>query len=114
MWQADVTDHMTSAEGIPVDFADIALEHGDALTSSEIDALCEQINCGDPALSKAGIPYSELVEYIALNDEPLILDAEAMVGMPSVQTCAIAFARTYEQVAAAVVRYRKKAKRTHE
>lgn len=43
MWQADVTDKMTKTEGIPVDFADIALEHGDALTSKEIDALIARL-----------------------------------------------------------------------
>ena len=44
MWQADVTDNMTKGEGIPVDFADIALEHGNALTSAAIDRLIERIN----------------------------------------------------------------------
>jgi hypothetical protein len=43
MWQADVTDTMTEDEGIPADFADIALEHGDALTSAEIDALIDRV-----------------------------------------------------------------------
>lgn len=43
MWQADVTDGMTKNDGIPVDFADIALEHGNALTSKEIDALIERL-----------------------------------------------------------------------
>lgn len=37
----------------------------------------------------------------------LILEAEHMVGMPSVQTCAIAFGKEYEQVAEAVVKFRK-------
>lgn len=44
MWQADVTDTMTATEGIPVDFADIALEHGNALNSSAIDRLVRRIN----------------------------------------------------------------------
>lgn len=56
-------------------------------------------------MKRAG--YKEVVEYIALNDEPLILTAEELVGFPSVQTCAIAFGKTYEQVAEAVVKYRK-------
>lgn len=53
--------------------------------------------------------YKEVIEYIALNDEPLIMEAEDLVGFPSVQTCAIAFGKTYEQVAAAVSKYRKAA-----
>jgi hypothetical protein len=43
MWQSDVTDEMTDDEGIPADFAEIALEHGNALTSEEIDALIERV-----------------------------------------------------------------------
>lgn len=31
---------------IPADFADIALEHGDALSSEEVDALCQDLNLG--------------------------------------------------------------------
>lgn len=42
-WQAEVTDDMTAEEGIPVDFADIALEHGNACDSVEIDALIERV-----------------------------------------------------------------------
>lgn len=53
-------------------------------------------------------PYSEVVEYIALNDEPLLLNAEDLVGFPSVQACAIAYGKTYERVAADVVKFRKK------
>lgn len=44
MWQADVTDDMTESEGVPVDFADIALAHGNAMTSAEIDQLCDQLS----------------------------------------------------------------------
>lgn len=44
MWQADVTDSMTPEEGVPADFADIAMEHGDALTSKAIDRLIARIN----------------------------------------------------------------------
>ncbi|HXN71501.1 MAG TPA: hypothetical protein VN861_02995 [Candidatus Acidoferrales bacterium] len=44
MWQADVTDDMTDNEGVPVDFADIALEHGNALTSTAIDRLIQRVN----------------------------------------------------------------------
>jgi hypothetical protein len=43
MWQTEVTDEMTEEEGIPVDYADIALEHGNALTSDEIDKVIERI-----------------------------------------------------------------------
>jgi hypothetical protein len=43
-WQAEVTDEMTETEGIPIDFADIALEHGNALTSEEIDKLVYKFN----------------------------------------------------------------------
>lgn len=45
-WQSEVTDDMTETEGIPIDFADIALEHGDALTSKEIDSLVFKLNEG--------------------------------------------------------------------
>jgi len=48
------------------------------------------------------------IEYISLNDEPLLNDPDEMVGFPSVQVCAIAFGKTYEQVATAVVQYRRK------
>lgn len=43
MWQTEVTDEMTEEEGVPVDYADIALEHGNALTSDEIDKVIERI-----------------------------------------------------------------------
>lgn len=56
-------------------------------------------------IKRAG--YKEVIEYIALNDEPSFLEAEVMVGFPSVQTCAIAFGKTYEEVAEAVVKFRK-------
>lgn len=54
--------------------------------------------------------YKEVIEYIAMNDEPLVTDAEQMVGMPSVQTCAIAFGKEYEKVAEDVVKFRIKHK----
>jgi len=43
MWQAEVTDNMTETEGIPLDYAGIALEHGDALTSESIDKLINRM-----------------------------------------------------------------------
>jgi hypothetical protein len=52
--------------------------------------------------------YKEVIEYIALNDEPSLTVPEEMIGFPSVQTCAIAFGKTYEQVAEAVCVFRKK------
>jgi hypothetical protein len=51
-------------------------------------------------------PYREVIEYIALNDEPSMLDPADLVGMPSVQTAAIAYGKTYEQVAADVSKFR--------
>lgn len=59
-------------------------------------------------MKRAG--YKEVLEYIAMNDEPLCLDVDIMFGMPSVQTCAIAFGKPYEQVAADVVKFRVKYK----
>lgn len=56
--------------------------------------------------------YKAIVEYIALNDEPMCLDAETLIGQPSVQVAAIAFGKTYEQVAEAVVKFRIKHNQT--
>lgn len=56
MWQTDVADDMTEAEGIPIDFVDIATAHGNALSSAEIDALCEAINAGEQIIAPKGGP----------------------------------------------------------
>lgn len=53
--------------------------------------------------------YRAAVEYIAMNDEPRILSADDMAGYPSVQVIAIAFGKTIEQVAEAVIKAREKA-----
>lgn len=52
-------------------------------------------------------PYSEVIEYIAMNDEPSIRDPAELIGFPSIQTCAIAYGKTYETVAQDVVEFRK-------
>lgn len=53
--------------------------------------------------------YKAAVEYIAFNDEPRIRCADDMAGYPSVQAVAIAFGKTSEQVAEAVIKARVKA-----
>lgn len=48
-WQEDAIQEDSSDPhgfAIPADFADIALEHGNALSSKEVDALCQDLNMG--------------------------------------------------------------------
>lgn len=52
--------------------------------------------------------YREAIEYIALNDEPMEMDAEAMTGMPTVHLVSVIFGTPRETVAQDVVDYRAK------
>jgi hypothetical protein len=52
--------------------------------------------------------YREAVEYIALNDEPEIRDADAMTYYATVQLLAAIFDVTPERVAGDVVKHREK------
>lgn len=52
--------------------------------------------------------WKAALEYVAMNDEPTLLDAEALHGQPTVQLLGIVFGKTTEDVAAAVVKFRKK------
>lgn len=52
--------------------------------------------------------WRKAIASIAENDEPDILDTEEMIGYASVMVVADAFDKTSEEVAAAVIRYRKK------
>ena len=63
-WQAEVTDNMTETEGIPIDFADIALEHGDALTSNQIDAFIERMQFYSPSPKSKVIATGDLRDYL--------------------------------------------------
>lgn len=53
--------------------------------------------------------YRAAVEYIALNDEPLIMEAEVMAGYPSVQAVGVGFGKTDQEVAEAVIKSRRAA-----
>jgi len=50
--------------------------------------------------------YREAIEYVALNDEPSEIDADAMIGFASVQLIAHVFRVDDERVARDVVRKR--------
>lgn len=52
--------------------------------------------------------YREGVEYVAMNDEPTLLDPEWLLGQPTIQLLSILFGKTDDQVAADVVRFRRK------
>jgi hypothetical protein len=52
--------------------------------------------------------YRKAIEAIALNDEPLEMDVEAMAGMASVMVVAVAFDKDQDKVAADVIRFREK------
>ena len=54
LWQCD-SAHIADVDG---SLADIAAEHGDALTDKDVDGLCERINAGDPKSSPVFIEVS--------------------------------------------------------
>ena len=54
--------------------------------------------------------YREAIEYIAYNDEPLIMDTEFVKGMLSVMTLAVASGKSEEEIAKDVCRIRLKDK----
>lgn len=75
--------------------------------------------CGQPQPALYNTPekpkregWKAALEYVALNDEPAIIDAEALHGQPTVQLLGIVFGKTVEDVAEAVVRFRRKRLRT--
>lgn len=54
--------------------------------------------------------YKQAIEYIALNDEPTIRDAEEMTGYATVQLVAEIFDITSQRVAGDVIRFRERNK----
>lgn len=52
--------------------------------------------------------YRAGIEMIALNDEPLEMDADAMVGFATVMLLGFLFGKEQEEVARDVVKFRKR------
>lgn len=50
--------------------------------------------------------YREAIEFIAMNDEPTIMDTDLLVGYPTVHLAAIMFGKNIDDVAADVVMFR--------
>lgn len=52
--------------------------------------------------------WKAALEYVAMNDEPLIMNEETLHGQPTIQLLGIVFGKTTEDVAKAIVKFRLK------